>query len=141
MNTKRLLTVVLLITGASWGPVSAHSNKWADSHSGNDSAINESRHSGAWGTNGCTGVMDSQSGVFHFEHACDHHDGCYGQRWGWRISCDGDFHQNMEASCKHNWAWWNPARAACRTVRDTYYIGVRNLGFPFYKTRSIWTRW
>jgi len=142
MKTKLLFYVVLLTSFAWWNSVSAHSGKWADSHSGNDTATNEPRwHANAWETNGCSGVMDSQRGVFHFEHACDHHDGCYRQTWGWRISCDDDFYKNMEVSCKHNWAWWNPARTACRGVKEVYYTGVRTFGWPYYNRKSIWTSW
>jgi len=136
-----IVSAALFFGCFTWITANAHGNRWADSHSGNDTAVNENRHANAWDTNGCTAVADSQNGVFHFEHACDHHDGCYGQTWGWRISCDNDMHQNMEASCKHNWQWWNPARTACRAVRDVYYAGVRTFGWPFYARNSIWTSW
>lgn len=131
------LATVLLVLAVAAAPASAHSNRWADSHSGNDTGVNESIHAGQWATNGCTVVPDSVPGVFYFEHACDHHDGCYGGHWSWRSGCDGEFWWNMEASCVYNWSWWNPARAACRTVRNTYYTGVRALGYTAYNGWSI----
>lgn len=132
-----LLLGLLFVIGMVATPASAHSNKWADSHRGNDTGVNESVHAGLWATNGCTAVPDSVWGVFYFEHACDHHDGCYGGHWASRSGCDGEFWRNMEASCVYDWSWWSPSRPACRVVRDTYYTGVRAFGGPAYYGWSI----
>lgn len=115
----------------------AHDGKYAtNATSGNDSGT-ATLHDYKWATNGCTVVPDSVRGLFYFNHACDHHDGCYGNHWEWRSTCDARFWWNMEASCVYNWSWWNPARAGCRVVRDTYYSGVRALGYVAYNGWSI----
>ena len=114
----------------------AHDGPYAtNATSGNDSG-SATQHAW-WSTNGCTVVPDSVPGVFHFNHACDHHDGCYGNHWESRWGCDVRFWRNMESSCTHNWAWWNPARLLCRGVRDTYFAGVRALGYVAYNGWSI----
>jgi len=140
MKHKITLWSVLIVLAAVLNHASAHDDRWADSHSGNDTGVNERVHAGRWDTDGCSNVMDSQNGVFHFEHACDHHDGCYREQWAGRLACDNEFWRNMEASCKHDWAWWNPARTACRNIRDIYYVGVRQFGFPAYYYRTIRAR-
>lgn len=100
-------------------------------------ATNSNDGSHWWATNGCTAVPDSAPGVFNFNHACDHHDGCYGNHWASRLGCDNEFWSDMEATCVNMWAWWHPSRPLCRSVRDTYYAGVRALGYVAYNGWSI----
>ena len=138
---KRIIMVMIAVVSMSLSavtaPAFAHGNQNAtDAHSGNDSGSSTS-HAYLWATNGCTAVPDSTPGLFYFNHPCDHHDGCYGHHWKSRLGCDNQFRSNMESSCTHNWAWWNPARPACRVVRDTYYAGVRALGYVAYNGWSI----
>lgn len=133
---KVVLAVLILLSIFAVGPApaDAHSQRY-NAHSGNDTGTS-TRHEW-WSTNGCTSVPDSVRGVFYFNHPCDHHDGCYGNHWQSRLGCDNTFWSNMNSACNYNWAWWNPARAACRTVRDSYYAGVRALGYPAYNGWSI----
>ena len=138
---KRTIAIVLALVSVGLmgtnAPAFAHGDRNAtNANSGNDSGSSTS-HAYQWATNGCTAVPDSAPGVFYFNHPCDHHDGCYGGHWKSRLGCDNQFHSNMESSCTYNWAWWNPARAACRVVRDTYYNGVRALGYVAYNGWSI----
>ena len=137
-----ILTLLYVPSGSN-----AHTDRWADSHSGNDRPSDvwdqedrEYKHAGrwGWGVNGCTKVPDSIRGVFHFGHACDHHDGCYGGHWASRLGCDNEFWRNMSASCNHDWPWYNfVSRRACRRVRNVYYAGVRALGYWAYNGWSI----
>lgn len=90
-----------------------------------------------WATNGCTAVPDQIWGVMNFNHACDHHDGCYGGHWQSRWGCDVTFYYNMERSCVEDWKWWHPSRGLCRGVRNTYFSGVRALGYVAYNGWSI----
>ncbi len=63
-----------------------------------------------------------------------HHDWCYGAKpygrseWG-RYRCDLDFLYNMRAQCRAQYAWYNPTRAYCYGVAETYYNGVRAGGW------------
>ena len=138
---KRTMMVMLAVVSVSLSavatPVFAHGDRNAtNATSGNDSGSSTS-HAYQWPTNGCTAVPDSTPGVFYFNHACDHHDGCYGGHWKSRLGCDNQFYDNMESSCTYNWAWWNPARVPCRAVKNTYYNGVRALGYVAYNGWSI----
>lgn len=90
-----------------------------------------------WVTNGCTAVPDRIWGVMDFNHACDHHDGCYGGHWQSRWGCDVTFYYNMERSCVEDWQWWHPSRGICRGMRNTYFSGVRALGYVAYNGWSI----
>lgn len=131
-----LAAIVILVTTMA-STASAHDGQYAtNATSGNDSGSSTS-HNYQWPTNGCTAVPDSVSGIFYFNHACDHHDGCYSGHWESRYGCDVRFYWNMEASCVYNWSWWNPARSLCRGVRTTYYYGVRAFGAPAYYNWSI----
>lgn len=128
-----LLAFVIVVVPAA----QAHDGPYAtNAVSSNDSGSSTS-HDFKWPTNGCTVVPDQINGVFYFNHACDHHDGCYVNHWESRSGCDARFYWNMEASCRHNFSWWNPSRALCRGVRNTYYLGVRALGAPAYYNWSI----
>ncbi len=77
----------------------------------------------------CTAVPDSGWG-FNFHNSCHTHDWCYGAKpygrseWG-RYRCDLDFLYNMRAQCRAQYAWYNPTRAYCYGVAETYYNGVR----------------
>lgn len=134
--TAILAAMLMLITTMA-APADAHDGKYAtNAVSGNDSGSSTS-HNYQWSTNGCTAVPDQVNGVFYFNHACDHHDGCYSGHWESRSGCDGRFYWNMEASCKYNFSWWNPSRTLCRGVRTTYYLGVRAFGAPAYYNWSI----
>ena len=136
------LTVLLslLATLAPTGYVQsaeAHDDQFRRATPSNDCAYGETIHCGAWSTNGCTVVPDRIWGVFNFNHACDHHDGCYGGQWASRYSCDVTMWYDMNSSCNEMWSWWHPSRAACKTVRTTYYYGVRALGWHAYNSASI----
>ena len=134
-----LVVIALAILAVVSGPVAAHGGRYAtDATSGNDSGTSSS-HNYQWSTDGCSYVPDSAPGLFYFNHPCDHHDGCYGGHWESRSGCDGRFWTNMNSACNYNWSWWNPARYACREVRDTYYLGVRAFGAPAYYNWSIFS--
>lgn len=140
MRTRKALLLIalsLLTSVAFMSSADAHNDKRAtNATSGNDSGTS-TNHAFAWATNGCTKVPDSASGLFYFNHACDHHDGCYGGHWESRLGCDNRFASNMNSSCDYNWAWYNPARPLCKKVKDTYYAGVRALGYEAYNGWSI----
>lgn len=122
--------LAILLAVGSLGPASASSTKFGTATNSNDS-------SHPWQTNGCTAVPDSVWGVFNFNHPCDHHDGCYGGHWASRLGCDNEFWSDMDATCSNMWSWWHPSRGLCRNVRDTYYAGVRALGYVAYNGWSI----
>jgi len=142
-----ILCILALLMSLSFPvPTGGHGERHADSHSGNnteDVYWQGARWHGtlfvdAWKVNGCTRSPDSARGVFYFNHACNHHDGCYGLHWHSRYGCDREFHRNMTASCKHNWPWYNQiSRWACYEVRDLYYRAVRWLGYVAYNGWSI----
>ena len=133
-----MLTMMAAMLPTAFTPqASAHPNINQRAHLNNDCGYGESNHCGAWATNGCTVVPDRVWGVFNFNHPCDHHDGCYGGHWYWRSGCDAIFWYDMESSCTQQWSWWHPSRALCRGVRDTYYSGVRALGYHAYNGWSI----
>lgn len=142
MSTSARFAACLAFLGtllAALPAVEGNSGYYSDAHSGNDTAVNEDHHADRpyWSTNGCTAVPDSVRGLYYFEHACDHHDGCYGNHWQSRLGCDDKFRRNMHASCNHNWGRFNPARYLCREVKDQFYYAVRNLGGPAYVGWSI----
>lgn len=132
MSKTLVLVAISLLVGmtvmTSAGATNGHFE--TNAHSGNDSVH-------PWATNGCTAVPDSAPGVFYFNHPCDHHDGCYGGHWESRLGCDNRFKTNMNSACNYNWAWYNPARTLCYGVKNTYYNGVRALGYVAYNGWSI----
>lgn len=135
-----MLVATLAPTGSIGGLVGeadAHTQKFGTATPSNDCAYGESIHCGAWSTNGCTVVPDRVWGVFNFNHACDHHDGCYGGQWASRYGCDAEMWYDMNSTCNEMWSWWHPSRGACKVVRDTYYAGVRALGYYAYQQSSI----
>lgn len=96
-----------------------------------------------WTTDGCSMVPDrgwwmhhGVPGRFDFHHACVHHDGCYRGRWAGRRQCDGDFLDDMGASCR----WLHPrnpwTRGSCLALADLYHLGVRILGAAAYRQGS-----
>jgi len=137
---SRVLVIATVLFGSFGAPhqVQAHTDYWEDAHSGNDGQINEGRHENViyWPTDGCSHVADSKKGVFYFEHACDHHDGCYRNHWATREACDDEFFDDMEASCVWNWGKWTPNRLLCRGTRTLYYEGVRARGEDAYDSWS-----
>jgi len=131
---RKFVIVCLLVSAV---PLDAHSSLEEGAHSGNDEEVDESIHAGYWPTNGCTAVRDSVPLLYYFEHACDHHDGCYRWHWWPRGDCDSKFRSDMTASCNHNWSSWNPARYACQGVRNTFYRTVQLIGGFWYGNSSI----
>ena len=115
---------------------------------GNATPNNDSAH--PWKSNGCGPsfagflIPDSKRGVFNFNHACDHHDGCYAgfprngkpTYWATRKQCDEWFLGDMVASCKvthgKNWGKTGAAKE-CNSKAYLYRQGVRERGKPFYK--------
>jgi hypothetical protein len=104
-----------------------------------------------WSTDGCTLVPDSGLhsttvqygsypfygyttvvGSYNFNHACQHHDGCYAYHWSDRATCDQWFLNDMNASCAAL-----RSNAACYARARLYYNGVRTFGWKFWPQRSI----
>lgn len=119
------------------GTALAHSNDTAVANQTNDS-------SHPWQSNGCgpSGfgwlVADSTA-VTRFNHACDHHDGCYGGyghgNWVSRRTCDDLFLRDMRSSCQVQFGspgWFNVGRASCDSVANLYYRSVRWFGAVAY---------
>jgi hypothetical protein len=111
-----------------------------------------------WGTDGCSWVSDYgihgmnvyygsppwgaalyTTATWDFNHACIHHDGCYGAHWASRATCDWWFLNDMRASCDamHSNA---ARRLVCRDKAGQYYTGVRALGGPAYDGWSAYIR-
>ncbi len=80
--------------------------------------------------NGCTGVPQS-FGKAYFKPACDQHDICYGSRTD-RVKCDGAFLYNLSKICEGAYPK-GAKRNTCYGIAATYYTGVRNLGWAFYR--------
>jgi len=132
-SRRALIVAVVLATLMSLVPAAAASAHPRDS--GPATPDRDSAH--PWASNGCTAVPDRITGVMNFNHACDHHDGCYGQHWSTRSGCDNRFWHDMDASCREDYRWWNPSHYACDATRNTYYLGVRTFGAPAYYNWSI----
>jgi len=134
-----LFTVLATVAPAAFvQQADAHTDQNSTATPSNDNCgYLETSHCGAWETNGCTVVPDRVWGVFNFNHACDHHDGCYSGQWQSRYGCDVTMWYDMNATCNEMWSWWHPSRAACKGVRTTYYYGVRALGWHAYNQASI----
>lgn len=80
-------------------------------------------------------------GVFNFNHACKHHDGCYTgfprkgvpTYWVSRRQCDDWFYDDMIASCKeYEWDMFD----LCRNSAELYYGAVRAEGGPGYQGKE-----
>jgi hypothetical protein len=82
----------------------------------------------------CSNVPDRVSGVFDFTHPCGHHDFCYRGHLASRAGCDSTFRSEMRSHCTGRFAWYDPRRAACLGVAETYYWGVRAFGGPAYSS-------
>ena len=131
-----LFALALFVPAA---PASAHGGHFQnDAWDANDSG-SSTNHNWEWSTNGCTGIPDDWPGAYHFNHPCDHHDGCYGGHWESRLGCDNRMSTNMGSACSNDWAWWNPARISCNAWRAEFYLVARAVGWPFYSGWSIWT--
>jgi hypothetical protein len=92
-----------------------------------------------WASDGCTKAVDSINHLFNFAHACEHHDGCYVQRFSNdKNVCDSWFLNDMRASCQTGDTW--PAlRAQCEAVAWGYYYAVRACGGYSWDHRSVAT--
>lgn len=91
-----------------------------------------------WPSDGCTKVLNWVPGVFNFTHACQHHDGCYVNRWASRTTCDSWFLNDMNASCPPSSILWIN-RPNCYSTAYTYYLGVSACGAYSYDHRSVST--
>lgn len=105
----------------------------------NATPYNETDH--WWTSNGCSFVPDHGMD-FNFEHACDHHDGCYGNHWASRSTCDQWFLNDMRASCEAMWEGGRHfginQRERCYDRASIYYWGVRRFGDFAWDRRSAW---
>ena len=91
-----------------------------------------------WKNDGCTIVADKglhKDAYYDFNHACIHHDGCYGKHWASRATCDEWFLNDMYASCRYLFSG-----QGCYDRARLYYGGVRALGAPFFAAYSHLTR-
>jgi hypothetical protein len=61
-----------------------------------------------------------------------HHDGCYRQHDGTRLSCDNRFLNSMLASCTEI-----RSNVACRDRAQIYYLGVRLFGQEAWDNYSV----
>lgn len=85
------------------------------------------------------GGISAVPGVFDFNHACKHHDGCYegfprnGEPTYWvsRWQCDEWFYRDMRASCEEQARW--DVLGGCYNQADIYWSGVRVGGVGAYK--------
>ncbi len=59
----------------------------------------------------------------NFRGPCARHDLCYGGTTDKKI-CDVNLREHMRMNCRHSYAWYNPARAACYTTADVYFLAV-----------------
>lgn len=70
---------------------------------------------------------------FDFTTACAAHDACYdafhGQGEAARKACDDQFLADMQAACAEQWPRQPLRRAACNSVANLYYRGVRAGGW------------
>jgi hypothetical protein len=134
------LVIVLDVAGAAL----------ASAHTGQGSATpgNDGHH--PWPTNGCGPggfgrlVPDKVIGIYNFNHACDHHDGCYAgfpksgkpTYWVTRRQCDTWFLYDMQNSCRWRHGS-NPSRTwagrRCLDAADDYHWAVRAHGRSSYK--------
>lgn len=85
-----------------------------------------------WPNNGCTAAPE-----LYFNHACVHHDGCYGQRWADRATCDQWFLNDMLGKCR---TLPFDLVASCAGTAYIYYGFVRAFGGPFYDSPEVATR-
>ena len=92
----------------------------------------------SWPSDGCTKVPNWMPTVYNFTHACQHHDGCYVQRWAPRATCDQWFLNDMNASCRTGSTFFTN-RANCYAIALAYYAGVRACGQYSYDNRSVGT--
>lgn len=128
-----IAAIISLAVGVPTGSVAAHNADGATADQTNDSWHR-------WTSNGCGpsgmgGLVPDGAGYFTFNHACDHHDGCYqgyGHRnWVSRRTCDNRLLRDMRSSCanRHGAArWGNVGRAACDRTAAIYHGSVRWLG-------------
>lgn len=97
-----------------------------------------------WDSNVCTWSPDSVPGLLNFEHACDHHDGCYvgfaprdgaATYWVSKDQCDLWFLKDMQASCREQ----HPDRpyfsnlTNCLDQAIVYFGAVQQFGGGYYK--------
>lgn len=141
-KTSYLLLCVVCFVVPIASPAGSNLDWNDDAHGGNDSAENELLHEDRWywSTNGCTSAPDDVPGLLHFEHACDHQDGCYGNHWSTRKGCDDEFFDDMIASCNYDWDWWRRTRYRCWGSAAIYYTAVRHFGSDAWDDRQNYCR-
>lgn len=98
-----------------------------------NSLLNFCMPNGPYSNDLCTVVPDRGLGVFDFRRACYMHDMAY----FWtpladRSVIDGQFFNDMIASCRAAHPWYSLRRYACYAVGGAYYLGVRLFGAPAY---------
>lgn len=153
-STARSVLTALLLAPVAIGTVGYLSLGEASGSTGpgvNATPFNASDH--WWEDDGCTLVDDrgmayhpyrersggwSQAGAFFsFEHACEHHDGCYRHHWASKGTCDEWFYNDMKASCDALYPRDRARNGVCRTEAWKYYKGVQLFGLPAYRSESI----
>lgn len=60
----------------------------------------------------------------NFRGPCARHDLCYGGGTISKFTCDNRLYSDMVSNCDYYYPWYNPARAACRTTAEIYWIAV-----------------
>lgn len=143
MSPRRLLLALLTVAVTVLALLGTAGT--AAAHTGDAPATPANQTAGGhtWGTDGCStpgAGIDRVAGVFDFEHACIHHDGCYQglNRNGdpatiSRFRCDNLFLADMRASCTemHGTATTRAAKR-CRDAANLYYSAVRIFGGSGY---------
>lgn len=136
-----VLTCVLLLGAAMVGPMGSIGKaadrvglgtRLAAAHTTGGSATGGGQWH-PWPSDACTKVPNTMPGIFNFTHACQHHDGCYVNRWSSdKATCDRWFLNDMVAGC----GWWN---SSCLNWAAAYYAGVRACGGYSWDNRSVST--
>ena len=86
--------------------------------------------------NYCTGVPDAPMGI-NIGEPCRRHDECYAPGSGIsREQCDVRLGLDIYNACRQQ----GGDQGACFALAETYYIGVRVWGAPFYHMPRFWRR-
>ena len=85
------------------------------------------------------GAPDYVAGLYDFSWACYAHDVCYQNHQlngvsRTRRNCDDIMLAKMVAECDTRHGRWNPKRYVCRDVADHYWLAVRLVGEPSWRS-------
>jgi len=114
-------------------PKQAASVRRCDQLNANQMMLDAILPSGTCGSGRFENWIRDSYGDADFTGACRNHDKCYDTCGKRKEDCDDVFKSEMHDVCNSTYSSWNPTRALCIGIANTYYSAVNRLGGDPYR--------